>query len=42
MFPTCFFKNALAQEPDVELCSELPNPIKLDGEQAKPKEGCAC
>jgi len=35
-------KNALAQEPDVELCSELPNPIKLDGEQAKPKEGCAC
>ena len=35
-------RNALAQETDVELCSQFPDPIKLKDDAAKPKEGCAC
>merc|ERR1712121_50396 len=35
-------KNALAQETDVELCSQFPDPIKLKDEQTKKQDGCAC
>ncbi|GFS02573.1 Ras-related protein Rab-6A [Elysia marginata] len=36
-------KNAMAQETDVELCSEFPDPIKLSGDNNKPQGGnCAC
>ncbi|KAK3767590.1 hypothetical protein EGW08_015148 [Elysia chlorotica] len=36
-------KNAMAQETDVELCSEFPDPIKLSGDNNKPQgNNCPC
>ncbi|KAJ3410935.1 Ras- protein Rab-7 [Chytridiales sp. JEL 0842] len=35
-------KNALKQEADVELYSDFPEPIKIDGEAVVRDQGCAC